>query len=70
MSAKLRHRLRTMLAAGLVLSLSFAGVAEARRGGSFGSRGMRTYQAPRTTATAPYSTGPVQRGAPWRSRVM
>jgi predicted lipid-binding transport protein (Tim44 family) len=61
MSAKLRRRLRTALAAGLVLSLAFAGAAEARRGGSFGSRGMRTYQAPRTTATAPYSTGPVQR---------
>ncbi|MEI9401837.1 TIM44-like domain-containing protein [Mesorhizobium sp. Cs1330R2N1] len=34
--------------------------SEARRGGSFGSRGSRTYQAPAPTATAP-STMPVQR---------
>ena len=34
--------------------------AEARRGGSFGSRGSRTYQAPAPTTTAPY-TAPVTR---------
>jgi predicted lipid-binding transport protein (Tim44 family) len=35
--------------------------AEARRGGSFGSRGMRTYQAPPPTRTAPTQAAPVQR---------
>ncbi len=34
--------------------------AEARRGGSFGSRGSRTYQAPASTTTAP-QTAPIQR---------
>lgn len=34
--------------------------AEARRGGSFGSRGSRTYQAPPSTTTAP-QTAPIQR---------
>lgn len=35
--------------------------AEARRGGSFGSRGTRTYQAPPTTTTAPAPAAPIQR---------
>jgi hypothetical protein len=35
--------------------------AEARRRGSFGSRGARTYDAPTTTAVAPRTTAPVQR---------
>ncbi len=35
--------------------------AEARRGGSFGSRGMRTYQAPPPTRTAATQAAPVQR---------
>ena len=34
---------------------------EARRGGSFGSRGARTYYAPRSTRLAPGDTGPVAR---------
>jgi predicted lipid-binding transport protein (Tim44 family) len=45
----------------LALSLLAVDAADARRGGSFGSRGARTYQAPRPTQTAPQQTAPVQR---------
>lgn len=38
-----------------------ATVAEARRGGSFGSRGSRTHSAPPPTATAPGMAQPMQR---------
>jgi len=57
-----RTRIATaaVLAAGVFATISFD-VAEARRGGSFGSRGMRTYSAPPTTRTAPTQTQPVQR---------
>jgi predicted lipid-binding transport protein (Tim44 family) len=41
-------------------SLAAVGTAEARFGGSFGSRGIRTYQSIPATPTVPYSTGPVQ----------
>jgi predicted lipid-binding transport protein (Tim44 family) len=48
----------------LILSTALGSVslnpAEARRGGSFGSRGSRTFQAPAPTTTAPY-TAPVKR---------
>ncbi len=49
-----------VLAAALVLTAS---VAEARvgRGGSFGSRGGRTYNAPPVTRTAPDAASPIQR---------
>ena len=42
-------------------SLLAVGTAEARFGGSFGSRGMRTYQSIPSTPTVPSITGPVQR---------
>lgn len=45
----------------LILVLGAVHPADARRGGSFGSRGMRTYSAPRSTYTAPGYTAPVQR---------
>jgi predicted lipid-binding transport protein (Tim44 family) len=50
-----------MLAA--VLSLGMAGDAFARAGGGFsmGSRGSRTFSAPRTTPTSPFRTAPIQR---------
>ena len=44
-----------------VFSLSAVTTAEARFGGSFGSRGMRTYQTVPSTPTVPTTTGPVQR---------
>ncbi len=49
-------RSRKLLSAAAVMltfSLGMADHAEARRGGGFGSRGMRTYSAPRMTNTAP-----------------
>lgn len=48
----------TLLVALTLVSTDFA---EARRGGSFGSRGLRTWQAPAPTRTAPNPTGPVER---------
>ncbi|TPJ50740.1 MULTISPECIES: Tim44 domain-containing protein [unclassified Mesorhizobium] len=51
------------LFAGLFLAFSMVAVdhAEARRGGSFGSRGMRTFQSAPPTRTAPAPTAPVER---------
>jgi predicted lipid-binding transport protein (Tim44 family) len=54
----------SLVAALMVAALALAPVAaDARAGGgaSFGSRGMRTYVAPRTTNTAPYSSAPMER---------
>jgi predicted lipid-binding transport protein (Tim44 family) len=45
----------------MVFSLAVVGDAEARMGGSFGSRGMRTYSAPPVTTTAPYAAAPIQK---------
>ncbi|MBJ3777469.1 Tim44 domain-containing protein [Acuticoccus mangrovi] len=59
-----RHRLRALLALA-VLATSFtlvtADFAEARRGGSFGSRGYRTYSAPAPTRTSPSTAAPINR---------
>ena len=41
-------------------SLTAVGTAEARFGGSFGSRGARTFQSVPVTPTVPFATGPVQ----------
>lgn len=49
------------LAMGLAVCVMLAPPADARRGGSFGSRGARTHSAPTTTATAPNRVAPVQR---------
>lgn len=51
------------LFAGLMLAFSMVSVdyAEARRGGSFGSRGTRTHQAAPATRTAPNQAAPVER---------
>lgn len=47
----------------LVMAFSMISVsdAEARRGGSFGGRGMNTFNSPATTNTAPNQVAPVQR---------
>ncbi len=55
------HKILSLFAVTLVVGLMAAESADARRGGSFGSRGMRTYQAPPRTQTAPQQTQPVQR---------
>src|SRR5438445_10090353 len=51
------------LFAGLFLAFSMVAIdhAEARRGGSFGSRGMRTFQSAPPTRTAPAPTAPIER---------
>ncbi len=57
-----KSRLMAVLGVALCVGLLTAETADAaRRGGSFGSRGSRTYQAPRTTQTAPQKAAPVQR---------
>lgn len=45
----------------LIFSMTAMDHAEARRGGSFGSRGARTFQAAPPTRTAPAQTAPVER---------
>jgi predicted lipid-binding transport protein (Tim44 family) len=58
------HRFKAaiaLLALTLGLTLVAADYAEARRGGSFGSRGTRTWQAPPVTNTAPRQVQPVER---------
>jgi predicted lipid-binding transport protein (Tim44 family) len=58
---RLTTRLASVLGMTLALSLLAVDAADARRGGSFGSRGSRTYQAAPPTRTAPQETAPVQR---------
>lgn len=58
------HRLTKLVSVlGLAVTLVAATAlpADARRGGSFGSRGMRTQSAPAPTRTAPEQTAPIQR---------
>lgn len=58
------HRFKSLLALfalSLTLTLVATDFADARRGGSFGSRGTRTWVSPRTTTTAPTEVAPVQR---------
>ena len=54
-------KVAAVLGLSLVMGLSLASEADARRGGSFGSRGARTHSAPPPTQTAPTQTAPVQR---------
>ena len=51
------------LFAGLLLAFSMVAMdhAEARRGGSFGSRGMKTFQSAPPTRTAPQPAAPIER---------
>jgi hypothetical protein len=50
--------LATLAVAFTLVSTDFA---DARRGGSFGSRGVKTFQSAPPTRTAPNTTGPVER---------
>ncbi len=55
-------RIAAIFALGLAVSLSVVHDADARRGGGgFGSRGMRTFQAPAPTRTAPAPAAPIER---------
>ena len=51
---------RTILVLGVAASI-FGAPADARRGGSFGSRGSRTYYSPSSTRLSPGYTAPVSR---------
>jgi predicted lipid-binding transport protein (Tim44 family) len=57
----IRSRAAGLFTLAVALALVFSAPADARRGGSFGSRGSRTYSAPSPTRTAPGYTAPVQR---------
>lgn len=62
MFASRSFRLASLVASLVVaLSLVSVGDAEARKGGSFGSRGMNTYNSPAPTRTAPTPVAPIQR---------
>ena len=76
-----RSKLAHALIAGIALACMITAPADARRGGSFGSRGSRTYMAPRQTTMTSGQTAPVQRsmtqppvngaapaGSQWRSQ--
>lgn len=60
MISSFSRRGRTIALVG-ALALAFAGAAEARKGGSFGSRGSRTFDQPAATRTAPDAPQPMQR---------
>jgi predicted lipid-binding transport protein (Tim44 family) len=64
MNAKPRTGTFVALAAALTLALAPA-IADARpgKGGSFGSRGARTFDAPAATTTAPRAAAPMERSA-------
>jgi predicted lipid-binding transport protein (Tim44 family) len=57
----IRSRIGAALGIALALGMLVAQPADARRGGSFGSRGTRTYSQPQSTPTAPGYVPPVQR---------
>jgi predicted lipid-binding transport protein (Tim44 family) len=59
------RRGKALVVLAAVLTLAATSVVEARpgKGGSFGSRGARTYDAPATTTTAPNAAAPMQRSA-------
>jgi predicted lipid-binding transport protein (Tim44 family) len=65
MTTRISRRGRLAFALAGVLALAAAGIAEARpggrSGGSLGSRGSRTYDAPAATPTAPSVNQPIQR---------
>lgn len=61
MTLSRKARTWSTLAMAAIFVLGAVSGAEARRGGSFGSRGMRTYSAPRATAAAPVAPAPIQR---------
>ncbi len=59
--SRLRSGLAAAFGVALAIGVLAADPADARRGGSFGSRGARTYSAPRSSATSPGYVPPVQR---------
>lgn len=58
---KVTQTVLAVIALAATLSLVAGDVADARRGGGFGSRGARTFQAPAVTRTAPGTIQPIDR---------
>ena len=56
-----RTKLTNAVIAAIALACLTATPADARRGGSFGSRGSRTFEAPRQTTITPRDIAPIQR---------
>ncbi|GGF67057.1 membrane protein [Azorhizobium oxalatiphilum] len=56
-------RIAAIVALGVAMTLPAVDYADARKGGSMGSRGSRTYQAPAATPTSPTASQPIQRSA-------
>jgi predicted lipid-binding transport protein (Tim44 family) len=61
MFMKRARTVMTILALGIATVFVAADHADARRGGGFGSRGARTFQAPAPTPTAPRAAQPIER---------
>jgi predicted lipid-binding transport protein (Tim44 family) len=61
MTNRLGPKIAAALGMALAVGLLFVQPADARRGGSFGSRGSRTYSQPAPTQTSPGYVSPVQR---------
>jgi len=61
MTTRFLTKVSAAIGVALALTMLMVQPADARRGGSFGSRGSRTYSQPAPTATAPASTAPIQR---------
>lgn len=55
------RRWLALLAVAVAVTFTAVDFAEARRGGSFGSRGSRTFSTPAPTPTAPRTVAPVER---------
>lgn len=61
---KMSRKIIALLLVSMCVSIVAADFAEAKRGFSFGSRGLRTYSAPKATPTAPRTTAPQQSTTP------
>jgi predicted lipid-binding transport protein (Tim44 family) len=55
------RKMLALLAVGVAFSFVSVDYADARRGGGFGSRGVRTFQSAPPTNTAPRQTAPIER---------
>jgi len=62
------NRMRAAVAITLALAAMASGSADARRGGSFGSRGSRTYSSPRSTYGSARPVAPIERSMTPRSQ--
>ncbi len=68
MNLKRARYLIAAVAIGMFAATVAVDHADARRGGGFGSRGMRTFQAPQATPTAPRPARPIERSTTTREQ--